>query len=366
MRLAVTPMGTPVEDNEEMLGEGLEEFGERFRERLRKLTPSIATLKKGLEELGAQDLSKEEEFQAMRHLEREWHIIRLMKLLQTYFKDKIEFGGGSVLNYVFLIGLDEAPRFTFDLDASWMRNVRVKRDLLAETIKFNMWLSSVGETLPIPITGDRFIRLYIVEYDIEKDHFPDVLSLKYPSILRWSGRKFYEYVGKAARTQMDYKFIAKLRRGFEEVLGVRNALIDDIRFEISFGSPMPYKSYRVSLPFGMGSVELNVTEIEYQLASKISRRLGRDFGVDLDNALHDLLKATLDLRLLELIDMNKVNAYVEQIAGKPLSELRNTIKRNLKAVLEKGTRYWNGQLYILVRKKRDLGEIVKEIEETLF
>jgi len=325
------------------------------------LTPSVVTLKEELKRLRTPKLSTYEENQLIQSLERVWHIIRLMKLLQAYFKDKIVFGGGAILNYIFLRSMNELPRFTFDLDSSWTKEVSSKRVFLKELLLFNKHLSESSNVLYIPVSRDRYISLYVVEYDAEKNHFPNILSLRYPVICRWSGEEFHKYVKRTSRIEVEYGILRKLRRVFEEALNVKSAKVDYVRFEISFGESFPVKTYRVELPFNLGTLDLNVTEIEYQLASKIAWRLGKDFGDNIEYVLHDLLKTLLDLRLLKIVNRDKVEEYVEKILGKRLVELRDKIKDNLATLLHKGGLYWNSHHYILIRKERTLDEIVDEI-----
>ncbi len=51
-----------------------------------------------------------------------------------------------------------------------------------------------------------------------------------------------------------------------------------------------------------------ITGVEYQLASKITFKVGRDFGDDPQYNIHDTLKAVLDLRLLKYVDRSKVRS----------------------------------------------------------
>jgi len=212
-----------------------------FRERLlemasalTRLTPSLDELSHALSRLpGSDRLSDPEKFAVIRGLERVWHITRLLGLLSEYFGEKLVFGGGAILNYVYMVGAGEPPRLTFDLDSSWYRPVGSKRAILAEIAEFNSWLAVRGETLDVPVSrrGD-VVKLYVVEYDVEKDYFPSLLSLRMPVITRYDGQPFYEFLGIR-----DYTVITALRRVFRRVLGVANPRIDYVRFEISLEPP---------------------------------------------------------------------------------------------------------------------------------
>jgi len=59
---------------------------------------------------------------------------------------------------------------------------------------FNKWLEESGLTLKIPLDSGGLARIFIVEYDAKKAHFPEVLSLKMPIITRYDGRPFHEFL----------------------------------------------------------------------------------------------------------------------------------------------------------------------------
>jgi len=61
-----------------------------------------------------------------RGLERVWHVMRLLNLLSKYFSERLFFGGGSILNYIYMVKYGEPPRLTFDLDSAWYREVMSK------------------------------------------------------------------------------------------------------------------------------------------------------------------------------------------------------------------------------------------------
>ncbi|NPA70648.1 MAG: hypothetical protein GXO26_07550, partial [Crenarchaeota archaeon] len=151
--------------------------------------PTYNQLNRMLENIPYSDMLTEvEKLSVLRGLERVWHIMRILRLLSTYFSNKIIFGGGAILNYIYMINNGEVPRLTFDLDASWYRAVRSKRVILKEMVEFNKWLAEQGELLLFPVTSDgRRTPLYHVEYDVDKDFFPYLLSLRVPVITRYDG-----------------------------------------------------------------------------------------------------------------------------------------------------------------------------------
>jgi len=327
-------------------------------ERLRKLTPDVRVLEEALDRLpGAEGLSARERLAVLRGLERVWHIMRLLRLLSEYFGERIVFGGGSILNYIYMVRVGEPPRLTFDLDASWYRRVASKRIILKEMVEFNRWLDETGNTLSIPVTAKKYVKLYIVEYDVEKDYFPDLLSLRVPVITRYDGRPFYQFLGIR-----DYGIITGLRSVFEEVLGVRDARIDYIRLDISLVPPSANgEEVTVEDIFGFEHRAV-VTPLEYQLASKIEYKLGRDFGDALKYNIHDILKALLDLRLLEHVNLEEVARHIRS---------PETVKRalpvNIRVVLGEGRRLWERNYhYTLVRRRHRLEEVVEKVERMVY
>ena len=123
----------------------------------------------------------------------------------------------------------------------------------------------------------------------------------------------------------------------------------------------------VELPFKLGVANLNITELEYQLASKIVYKLGRSYGEYLGCVIHDIPKASLDLRLLDAVYWRRVASYVTRIAGETgvtLAEVKTNITTNARHLVERGGEYWNNIHYILVRSKyQDVEELVREIPE---
>jgi len=335
-----------------------------FERQLEKIMPSISVLNKELNrfkgqiELGEGDLN-----QVLFSLERVYYIVLTMRELQEFFGDKIQFGGGAVLNYIFMPSVD-APRFTFDLDSAWSERVSNKRVLLSEMIKFNKYLSE-KYPLCLPIDEDKCLTLLTVEYDAEKDYFPNVLSLRIPAIMRWSGLEFYRYVKSVSGVDLDLSIINKLRKIFESTIGVRDARVDFIRFEVSMSVNYPRAELDVDLPFELGSSKLFITDLEYQLASKIVYKVGWDFGGDLEFNLHDILKAILDLRLLNIAKKEKVKRYVWDLTGSSDIEW-GLIEKNLSELQRSGGKYWTSFHYVLVRgKHRKLDKLVFDIKRKI-
>lgn len=335
----------------------MKELAREIEESVVKNMPEQKVLEKALDRLsGDIELTEDERDGVLRDLERVWHLMRLMKLMSEYFRDLISFGGGAVLNYMYMVEKGEAPRFTFDLDSAWMAPVSAKRGILVHIPLFNRWLAKSGYVMKIPI-GKKYAWLWVAEYDVEKDFFPEVLSMRVPVLMRWSGEPFYRFLGVS-----DYGTISELREAFLKTIGVRDPLIDYVRFEVSLGMhDKPVVRLEAADLFGNNHRAL-VTEPELQLAWKIVGKVGKKHD-NPETALHDILKAVLDLRLIKYFDAGKVRDYVVKKEG-PEAILKNA-ESNLRLIREKGGEHWRGHHYVLVRKKMALEEFVERAGEAL-
>ncbi|MEM1749952.1 MAG: hypothetical protein QXO91_06410 [Desulfurococcaceae archaeon] len=327
----------------------------KLEEDLARSTPSIEELERALDKLARDvELARDEKSAVLRDLERVWHIMRLLKLLSEYFGDLIFFGGGAVVNYIYLVNVGEKPRFTFDLDSAWRRPAYAKRDVLRHFPLFNKWLAEMGFVLRIPVGRGRYGFLGIAEYDVEKDYFPSILSMRMPVLTRYTGEDFHSFL-----EIKDHGTLVKLRRAFEEVIGVRNPKIDYVRFEIALGL-REASVVRVELKDLFGSTQsVLVTEPELQLAWSITNRIGRSFDAP-ELALHDILKSALDLRLSKYLSVNRVRDYVLR-TEKP-ETIRANAALNLRLLREKGFKEWAGHHYVLVRKVTTLEDVIRSAE----
>ncbi|RLF21533.1 MAG: hypothetical protein DRN15_10985 [Thermoprotei archaeon] len=330
-----------------------------FEESLERIVPKLEDLEI---EVNRYPLNKRERNQVLQSMERVYYLIWLMKNIQNFFKEKIQFGGGAILNYIFLKSIEEPPRMTFDLDSHWNEPIS-KRSLLKEMLRFNKYLKALID-VRMPVDDVHSITIYVVEHDIEKDFFSNVLFLRVPVITRWTGETFHAFVKRITGFEMKYVVLTELRKVFEKTLGVKDAKIDYIRFEVSFGSPLPYTKYSVQLPFNLGTQAFNITELEYQLASKIVNKLCKDYGKTTAFVLHDVLKALLDMRLLKYVNGDKLTYYVKQ-ADKNPAVLLDNFRRNITALMNVGARYWGSHHYILIRKVYTLETLVENTREML-
>ncbi|MEM1611442.1 MAG: hypothetical protein QXQ57_07355 [Sulfolobales archaeon] len=326
---------------------------EELRHKLKDLTPGMDILVETAQKIpGAEGgLSKRDLNTVTQDLERVWHVLRLHRLLADFFGDEIGFGGDSILNYYYMVGVGEPPRFTFDLDASWHRRERLKRVVLARMAEFNRWLAENNLILRIPVGGGRVAELFRVEHDVEKEHFPDILPLRMPVITRYGGEPFHRFLGIA-----DYSLISELRMVFSETLGIKDPRIDYVRFEVGLNpEDMPWEDITLENLFGW-RVRSRVTRLEYQLASKIRFKVAKDFGDKLGHAIHDILKAVLDLRLLSHVDARAVSEYASPFD-------LGIAESNISTLLASGQRFWTSHHYTLIRRRYTLEEVIAKVRE---
>jgi len=109
-----------------------------------------------------------------------YHLVRVFRALAEAAGDRLAFGGGSVLNYIYMPRYGEPPRLTFDIDSSPIREgYSAKRGLIELIFEVNRWISERGEGLAIEV-GGRSIPLGYLVRDVERDVLPWLLSLKVP------------------------------------------------------------------------------------------------------------------------------------------------------------------------------------------
>lgn len=87
----------------------------------------------------------------------------------------LQFGGGTLLNWVYA-GL--SLRFSFDIDSQILESKITKQEILSELLLgINGKLRENEKVVTIPFAGKN-VEIGTIEYDKEKDHFSNVLSLK--------------------------------------------------------------------------------------------------------------------------------------------------------------------------------------------
>ncbi|AFU59829.1 hypothetical protein Ngar_c29100 [Candidatus Nitrososphaera gargensis Ga9.2] len=248
-------------------------------------------------------------------VERDILTFDTFSILATMANDELSFGGGTLLNW---IQLCDSPRFSFDVDTQLQFPARTKQEVMTKIIEpINDSLRKSGKVTPIEINGKKF-EVGLIYFDREKDHFPNMLSLKRSVHALTIGRDAHEYLRKEMNGLTD-KEVMKLK----SMYGGKFGKIEDVRIEIGFsesGDPKFPSKATVVEPLvnpeaGLTPVEAKVTVIEHTIASKIFRLGKRYTDAELEFAIPEFIKAISDLRYWESANLDEILEYIRQISA---------------------------------------------------
>lgn len=236
-------------------------------------------------------------------------------VLATIAKDQLSFGGGTLLNW---IQLRDSPRFSFDVDTQLQFAAKTKQEVMTKVIEpINNTLRKKGKVTPIEIDGKKY-EIGLIYFDKEKDHFPNMLSLKRCVHALTVGRDAHEYLRKELDGLSD-KQVIKLKGMY----GGKFGKIEDVRIEIGFsdsGDPkFPSKETSVeplvNPEAGLIPVKAKVTVIEHTIASKIFRLGKRYTDTELMPTIPEFIKTISDLRYWNKVNLDETVGYLEQISA---------------------------------------------------
>lgn len=230
-------------------------------------------------------------------VEREMLYYDTMYAFLTHIPEEVVAGGGSVVNRVYV---SKGPRFSFDLDTTALKPFSAKAQLIAPLLELNQVLEEKGMVKVVELGGFE-LRLGEVVVDVEKDWFPDVLSLKRVMPSLTFGTPLPTYLrsrygldpGKPPLSQA----IVELR----DRLGYLPS-VEEVRIQVGISSKGfggSWKLERISsllepIAKPEKSVEAPVSSIEYSIATKLSS-LSRPYAPEL---LPDMVRDLCDLRML--------------------------------------------------------------------
>ena len=208
----------------------------------------------------------------------------------------LSFGGGTLLNWAYA---RELPRFSFDIDSQARKLGLEKKHLLEGSIEaLNQELRQQGKVQSVSYKGRDF-EIGTVILDSEKDHFPDVLSLKRRVYASTCGSPAHTYFKKEAGEWGGSNEDLHLKKYY----GGRFPNVEDVRIEIGLPETtaklFPVQEIKV-LPLVYPAVKVapvtaSLTPKEFVMALKVVR-LGKDFKPEeLSRAISDLVKALFDL-----------------------------------------------------------------------
>ncbi len=240
-------------------------------------------------------------------VEREILVFDTFYLVNRVIGNSLTFGGGTLLTWVYL---RDAPRFSFDIDSTFVDGPTSKDWLLGNLIyKLNGSLRSQGYAQDYQF-GERSIELGSVQLDVEKDHFPNLLSLKRSVPSQETGAEITQFL-RRSNLSLTPNEARALRRRWE---GLPH--IEEIRIEIAFQTkeeespPFPHIRKKVAPLVGdvleVQTTVAKVTKGETIAALKILD-LAKDYSEkELPNLIVDFIKDVCDLRILQKLESKLV------------------------------------------------------------
>lgn len=208
----------------------------------------------------------------------------------------LSFGGGTLLNWAYA---RELPRFSFDID-SQARELRLgKKRLLTGSIEsLNQKLRHLGNVQSVTYNGRDF-EIGTVILDAEKDHFPNMLSLKRRVYASTCGSAAHRYLKREGGVWGGSIEDLRLKKYY----GGHWPNIEDVRIEIGLprkGEELfPAQDVKV-LPLVHPAVKVEpvtaaLTPKEFVMALKVFK-LGKEFKPEeASRAIPDLVKSLFDL-----------------------------------------------------------------------
>lgn len=261
-------------------------------------------------------------------VERDLLTFDTFSILAAMAKDELSFGGGTLLNWVYL---RDSPRFSFDIDTQLQYPASSKEEIMNKLVeRINNSLRKSGTICPIEINNKRY-EVGAIYFDKEKDHFPNLLSLIRTVHAYTAGAKANVYLKKVLQDLNDKEMLK-----IKSMYSGKFCNIEEVRIEIGFfeKSVVRFPTKEISVEplvnpeAQISPVKANVTEIEFIIASKIHRLGKRYSNTDLENAIQDFIKALCDVRNWKDTDLQQVKHYLDQICINEGSDPKDVIKNS--------------------------------------
>ena len=288
-------------------------------------------------------------------VEREMLFYDTMYTLFSYFPRILIAGGGSIINRVFI---KDTIRFSFDIDATALEPLEGKTQLLMDVLDLNMKIENLMNILQI---DGREIRIGEFMLDVEKNFFPNIISLKriVPSIT--FGTHLPTYLKSRYSIDTTGSKFSKWFMDLKKEIGFMPC-IEEVRIEIGFSKRGFEGEYcETDVDSLISKIEAprlclrcKTSTIEYSIISKLLS-LSRKYS---NTILQDMVRDLCDLQMLkqpinkdklrELIETNNIN----------LEE----VKENINILLKNGEEiFMNSWHFTLVRRKYNWSEICRSI-----
>lgn len=286
-------------------------------------------------------------------VEREMLFYDTMYVLLNYFPRVLVAGGGSIINRVFI---RDAVRFSFDIDATALEQVEGKTLLLTDISELNL---RIEESMNVFEVDGREIRIGEFTLDVEKNFFPNIISLKRIVPSMTFGTHLPTYLKSRYNIDTSSSSFSRWFMSLKEDLGFMPC-IEEVRIEIGFSrSGFEGEYYDVDVGSLIEDIEVpklrlrcKISTIEYSVISKLIS-LSRRYSSIL---LQDMVRDLCDLRMLKQpLDKSKVKKLIK-VRNINLEEARENIKILSRDGEEVFTNSWH---FTLVRREYTWSKLCK-------
>ncbi len=279
-------------------------------------------------------------------VEREMLYYDTLYLFIKYFPTEVVYGGGSLVNRVYLT----PPRFSFDVDTTALNPVESKLSLLKSLLGLNIWLEDKGLSLKLTF-GDRELRIGEFIVDVERDVFPDMLSVKRIVPASCIGAPLPTYLKARLGVNIANSETARSIIRLKSELGFMPR-IEEVRMEIGFSGEGFKGIYEISEVRSllepehkpMRRLRCKVSTLEYSIYAKLAS-LSRPHS---DLLLPSMVRDICDLRMLKLRYKRNILKHLIEERNVDIDEAIRNIRRTLEGGRELYERSWH---FTLLRRE---------------
>lgn len=304
-------------------------------------------------------------------VEREIIVYDTFYLLNTFVGHDLSFGGGTLLNW---IHFRDTPRFSFDIDSTYLKSPTSKTELLNGLVdRLNHTLRSKGYATGYAM-DEKSIEIGAIHLDVEKDYFPNLLSLQRSVPCFETGEEISQYLKRRHLTlsPSDARILRKTWNG-------RLPRIEQVRIEIAFSDTnqetpvFPFDRKTVS-PILSDALDVRSTVAKVTLPETIAAlkiaHLAKPYQSNEESfLLVDFIKDLCDLRILDRVDYRKV---IEQMKDTLNIDPPTTLGRalieidKLSTSAEAANWYENrGIQTLFMRKKMTFDQLASKVRSSL-
>ena len=294
-------------------------------------------------------------------VEREMLYYDTLYMFIKYFPVEVVYGGGSLVNRVYLT---HAPRFSFDVDTTALEPVESKLNLLKSLLELNMWLEDNDFTLKLSFQSKE---LNIGEFmvDVEKDVFPDMISIKRIVPASCLGTPLSTYLKARLGVDITDREVSRKIIRLKSELGFMPR-IEEIRIEVGFSrngfqglySDMEVRSLLEPEHKPLKRLKCKISTLEYSIFTKIAS-LSRPYS---DMLLPNMVRHLCDLRMLKLKYRKSVLRKLIEESELDIDEAIRNVVRVEKAGREIYEKSWH---FTLLRKEYSWDKLCQAVLEKI-